>query len=217
VGQNNPTLTNGILTLNGTSFVDIPLGSDNPFDGSRDFSIAMDFKTDFASILLSSARDNDRDNHSMSIFVHHWDEPYWSEVIYDNYTIGAATAEDDPVDGQWHNMVVTYDADSELFIVYLDGVAGEAAQMNPAIPGIVADTVRIGSSLNDNYPYNQGASNLVGDVDNIRIFNFTLTLEDILRLPAIPTAPADLNGDGIVDQADKDIVQANMGPEKLWP
>ena len=217
VGQNNPTLTNGILTLNGTSFVDIPLGSDNPFDGSRDFSIAMDFKTDFASILLSSARDNDRDNHSMSIFVHHWDEPYWSEVIYDNYTIGAATAEDDPVDGQWHSVVVTYDADSELFIVYLDGVAGEAAQMNPAIPGIFADTVRIGSSLNDNYPYNQGASNLVGDVDNIRIFNFTLTLENILRLPVIPTAPADLNGDGIVDQADKDIVQANMGPEKLWP
>ncbi|NVM23996.1 MAG: hypothetical protein HWN68_19730, partial [Desulfobacterales bacterium] len=35
VGQNNPTLTNGILTLNGTNFVDIPLGSDNPFDGSK--------------------------------------------------------------------------------------------------------------------------------------------------------------------------------------
>ena len=24
-------------------------------------------------------------------------------------------------------------------------------------------------------------------------------------------------GDGIVDQTDKDIVQANIGPEKLWP
>ena len=61
--------------------------------------------------------------------------------------------------------------------------------------------------------------NLEGDrhdnVDNVRIFNFALTLEDIIRLPAIQTAPADLNGDGIVDQTDKDIVQANIGPEKL--
>jgi hypothetical protein len=217
VAQNNPTITNGILALNGTNFVDIPLGSDNPFDGSRDFSIAMDFKTDFASVLLSSARDNESDNHSMSIFVHHWDEPYSGEVIYDNYTVGAATAEDDPVDGQWHNIVVTYDADNEQFIVYLDEVAGEAAEINPAIPDIAADTVRIGGSLNSTYPYNEDVLDLIGDVDNIRIFNFTLTLEDILRLPAIPTAPADLNGDGMVDQADKNIVEANIGPEKLWP
>jgi len=90
VGQNNPTVANGILTLNGTNFVDIPLGSDNPFDGSRDFSIAMDFKTSAPSILLSSARDDEPDNHSMSVYVHHWDEPYWGEVIYDNYSVNAA-------------------------------------------------------------------------------------------------------------------------------
>jgi hypothetical protein len=217
IGQNNPTVANGILTLNGTNFVDIPLGANNPFDGSRDFSVAMDFKTNIASILMSSARDNDRDNHSMSIFVHHWDQPYSGEVLYDNYNVGAATVEDDPVDGQWHNVVVTYDADSELFIVYLDGVAGEAVEMNPAIPGIEADTVRIGGSLNSTYPYNEDAENLFGDIDNVRIFNFTLSLEDILGLPDIPTAPVDLNGDGIVDQTDKDIVEANIGPEKLWP
>jgi hypothetical protein len=217
IGQNNPTVVNGILMLNGTNFVDIPLGSDNPFDGSGDFSVAMDFKTNIASILLSSARDNEPNNHSMSIFVHHWDEPYSGEVLYDNFNVGAATVGDDPVDGQWHNMVVTYDADSELFIVYLDGVAGEAAEMNPAIPDIAADTVRIGGSLNGTYPYNEDVENLFGDIDNIRIFNFTLTLEDILSLPAIPTAPADLNDNGIVDQADQDIVEANMGPEILWP
>ncbi|MHC4206101.1 MAG: LamG-like jellyroll fold domain-containing protein [Planctomycetota bacterium] len=217
IAQNNPTVANGILTLNGTNFVDIPLGSENPFDGSRDFSIAMDFKTDFASVLLSSARDNERDNHSMSVFVHHWDQPYAGEVIYDNYTIGAATVEDDPVDGQWHSVVVTYDADSELFIVYLDGAAGEAVEMNPAIPDIAADTVRIGGSLNSSYPYNEDALDLMGDIDNIRIFNFTLTVADIVNLPVIPTAPADLNGDGIVNQADQDIVEANLGPVKLWP
>jgi hypothetical protein len=217
VVQNNPTLTNGVLTLNGTNFVDIPLGSDNPFDGSRDFSIAMDFKTDAPSILLSSARDDERENHSMSVYVHHWDEPYSGEVIYDNYSVGSATVGDDPLDGEWHNMVVTYDADSELFIVYLDRMAGEAAEMNPAIPGITADTMRIGGSLNVAYPYDEGVSDFDGDIDNIRIFNFTLTQVDVNRLPIVPTGPADLNGDGMVDQADQDIVEANMGPEKLWP
>jgi hypothetical protein len=217
VGQNNPTVAGGILTLNGTNFVDIPLGSDNPFDGSRDFSVAMDFKASTPSILLSSARDGEPDNHSMSLFVHHWDEPYWGEVIYDNFWIGGAAAEDDPLDGEWHTVVVTYDADSEWFIVYLDGMAGEGTEMNPDIPDIAADTVRIGGSLNVGYPYEEGVSDLVGDIDNTRIFNFTLTQEDVHRLPAVPTGPADLNGDGIVDQADQDIVESNMGPEKLWP
>ena len=114
-------------------------------------------------------------------------------------------------------MVVTYDADSEWFMVYLDRMAGEAVEMNPAIPGITADTVRIGSSLNVAYPYDEGVSDLVGDVDNIRIFNFTLTQVDVNRLPIVLTGPADLNGDGMVDQADKDIVEANIGPEMLWP
>ena len=95
--------------------------------------------------------------------------------------------------------------------------AGEVVEMNPAIPDIVADTVRIGGSLNGSYPYNEDVVDLIGDVDNIRIFNFTLIQADIFSLPDIPTAPADLNGDSIVNQADKDIVQANMGPEKLWP
>jgi hypothetical protein len=205
------------LTLNGANFVDIPLGSDNPFDGTRDFSIAMDFKANAPSILLSSARDDEPDNHSMSLFVHHWDEPFWGEVVYDNYSVDAAAAEDNPLDGQWHTVVVTYDADSESFTVYLDGNAGEGTEMNPAIPDIAADTVRIGGSLNAAYPYDEGVSDLVGDIDNVRIFNFTLTQEDVLRLPNVPTGPADLNGDGMVDQSDQDIVEANMGPEKLWP
>ena len=120
VGRNNPTVTGSILTLNGANFVDIPLGSDNPFDGTGDFSIAMDFKAGAPSILLSSARDDEPDNHSMSLFIHNWDEPFWGEVVYDNYSVDASAAEDNPLDGQWHTVVVTYDADSEWFTVYFD-------------------------------------------------------------------------------------------------
>jgi len=99
VGRNNPTVAGGILTLDGANFVDIPLGPDNPFDGTGDFSIAMDFKASLPSVLLSSARDDEPDNHSMSLFIHNWDEPFWGEVVYDNYSVDAAAAEDNPLDG----------------------------------------------------------------------------------------------------------------------
>jgi len=217
VGRNNPSVQNGVLTLNGSNFVDIPLGADNPFDGSRDFSIALDFKADMPSLLFSSARNAESDNHSMAIFVHHWNEPFWGEVIYDNFWVGASTAEDNPLDGEWHTVVVTYRAEDEWVTVYLDGVPGEGSEMNPTIPDIAADTVRIGGSLNDDFPYRDGVTDLDGAIDNVRIFNLALTGADVLRLPVLPTLPADVSGDGLVDQADQDLVEANLGAEQLWP
>ncbi len=217
IGRNSPTVANGALSLDGSNFVDIPLGADNPFDGTQDFTIALDFKADMPSILFSSARDAEPDNHAMSIFIHHWNEPSWGEVIYDNFHIGGSTAEDNPLDGEWHTVVVTYTAEDEWVTVYLDGLPGEGAQMNPEIPDIAADTARIGGSLNEEYPYNEDVANLDGDIDNVRIFSFALSAADIYRLPALPTGPADLNGDGIVNQADRDTVDANMGAETLWP
>jgi len=58
----------------------------------------------------------------------------------------------------------------------------------------------------------------IGSIDNLRIFSFVLTDDQAAGLPdSIPTHPADVNGDGIVDQADKDIVEANMGAISVWP
>ena len=68
------------------------------------------------------------------------------------------------------------------------------------------------------YPYDEGVDNLIGSIDNVRIFSFVLTDDDAVELPdIIPAHPADLNSDGIVDQADKDIVEANLGTESVWP
>ncbi|MHC4534198.1 MAG: LamG-like jellyroll fold domain-containing protein [Planctomycetota bacterium] len=218
VGQNSPAVQDGVLTLDGTNFVDIPLGADNPFDGSQDFSIALDFQAETPSLLFSSARDDTPDNHAMSIFVHHWDEQDYSEVIYDQYYIGGAGSGDNPLDGEWHSAVVTYSAEAELIRVYLDGEPGWDGEWNPEIPDIANDTVRIGGSLNSVYPYDEGVDNLIGSIDNVRIFSFVLADDDAAELPdGIPTHPADLNGDGIVDQADKDIVEANLGTESVWP
>ena len=198
--------------------MDIPLGPDNPFDGSRDFSVAMDFRTNSLGTLLSSARDDTPDNHAMAIYLDRdEDEPFWAEVVYENFRVGNTNAEDDEFffdPSLWHRLVVTYDAQSAWVVVTLDGVAGEGEEINPAIPNIATDTVRLGSTLNTASP---NVGGFVGEIDNVRIFNLTLTADDIALLPRIPGIPGDVNHDGIVDQQDKDIVEANMGPIQRWP
>ncbi|MCK4291555.1 MAG: discoidin domain-containing protein [Planctomycetes bacterium] len=217
IDVNSPSVHDGMLTLNGTNFVDIPFGADNPFDGSQDFSIAMDFKTTTPSILISSARDDEPDHHSMAVYIHHWDEPFWGEVVYDNFYVTASTAEDDPFDGEWHTMVVTYEADDEWFTVYLDGVPGEGTEMNPEIPNIADDTVRIGGSLNTEFPYRNDAGNFSDDIDNVRIYNLALSQEDVFNVSGVLFGPADLNKDGAVDFRDYKIVANTWLEEKLWP
>ncbi|MCH8219487.1 MAG: LamG domain-containing protein, partial [Planctomycetes bacterium] len=217
-GRNNPLAQNGVLTLADGSAMDIPLGTDNPFDGTRDFSVAMDFQTNSPGTLLSSARNDMPDNHAMAIYLDRdLDEPFWAEVVYENFRVGNTNAEDDEFffdPSLWHRLVVTYDAGKEWVLVYLDGVAGEGEEINPAIPNIAADTVRLGATLNTASP---NVGGFVGEIDNVRIFNVALTADDVALLPRIPGIPGDVNEDGIVDQQDKDIVEAHMGPLQRWP
>jgi len=216
-GRNSPLVLNGVLILNGSNAMDIPLGADNPFDGSRDFSIALDFITDAPGLLLSSARDANPANHAMALFVDRSPgDPFWGEVVYENYEVDSTNAEDDDLflNDEWHHVVVTYAAQHEQVTVYLNGAPGDAEGFNPAIPNIAADTVRVGSTLNEASPQ---VGDFVGDIDNLRIFNFSLAPDEIALLPRIPVFPGDVNQDGIVDQADKTIVESNMGPVQLWP
>jgi len=62
-----------------------------------------------------------------------------------------------------------------------------------------------------------------GKMDGIRIYDVALSQAEVVHLaggvslnqPVFSTA--DLNGDDVVDQADRDMLEANMGVEKLWP
>ena len=36
-------------------------------------------------------------------------------------------------------------------------------------------------------------------------------------LDMVAQTPADINGDGVVDQTDRDILDTNMGQTQLWP
>jgi hypothetical protein len=230
VKVNNPVVQNGVLALDGASFVDIPFGADNPFDGTSDYSLALDFQTDAAGTLFSSARDENGDNHALALFIANGENAEEGAVVLDHFWIGLTEAGAESFDGEWHTAVVTYSAEDQTIIVYLDGDAGEPWEVDadlPIIPDAQDDTVRIGSSVNPNYPYGLPDApdpefvtdgHFVGSIDNLRIFAFTLSDDQAAELPdAIPTHPADLNGDGIVNQADKDIVEANLGTESVWP
>jgi len=213
IGQNSPNVHAGILTLDGTNFVDIPLGRDNPFDGSRDFTIEMDFRTTDGGVLISSARDDEPDNHAMAVYMltEEWQEPGEGEgeVFYDNFYVAAASAfrEGDtwPGDGQWHTLRVTYDASEEVAEIHLlDGENSyEIGEFNPEIPNIEDDTVRIGSTLCTEQGVDLDFGNFVGDIDNVRIY-------------AGPPS-ADLNEDNIVNFEDFSILANEWLEEKLWP
>jgi hypothetical protein len=188
IDQNSPSVHDGILTLDGTNFVDIPLGVNNPFDGSQDFSIVMEFRSTEGGILISSAREiGAMTEEEYSVFhpmaVYMLTDELEGEVFYDNFWISSAGAGGEtgtghnPGDGEWHIFAVTYDADEELIDIHLwDGEDWSwQGWWNPAIPAIEEDTVRIGGSLNATFPYEIDVGDFVGDLDNIRIYDKVLT------------------------------------------
>ena len=120
-------------------------------------------------------------------------------------------------EGQWNHYAVVKDATSGVQQIYHNGrlVAenANALQSTPASGGM-----RIGAT---NQPTPQRLYH--GKVDEVRIYATVLPQSAILhlaggdRIRQAPVTGADINGDGVVDQADRDILEANMGKVQLWP
>jgi hypothetical protein len=189
--NNNPYVDDGVLKLDGSDFVKVEandFNSVNPFDGSRDFSIAIVFKTTDPGILISSARDSNSLNHSMAVFVtptlsrRDSGEVLRSAAVYGNYYIDALRAEDNPLNNQWHHAAVTYDANTNTHRLYLDGAAAPRRVFHPNIPYIEQDSVYIGSSLNPYFPDSNNAQNFVGDVNSVQIYKCVLSPDVICYL-----------------------------------
>jgi hypothetical protein len=60
-------------------------------------------------------------------------------------------------------------------------------------------------------------------LDDLRFYGSALPQSAILSLAGVealeqaPVTPADINDDGTVDQADRDLLDADMGRTQLWP
>jgi hypothetical protein len=80
------------------------------------------------------------------------------------------------------------------------------------------DDMRIGAT---NQPLPQRPYH--GMMDDLRFYGSVLPQSAILSLAGAetleqaPVTPADINGTGTVDQADRDLLDADMGRTQLWP
>jgi len=177
-------VSNGVLNLDGDGdFMEIPqaaFSSLNPFDGTGDFSIHLTFQADPDSkggVLISSARNDDFTNHSMSMFLDGigLEQGVTGGVVYDNFFRGGFTSSPpDLRDGVAHEIVLNYYAEVTRFEMLVDGVVRGGEIIDPNIPDIEMDSVRIGDSLNTEFPtfvFNNATDEFLGTIDNVRIFN----------------------------------------------
>ncbi|MCD6341104.1 MAG: hypothetical protein J7L51_04055 [Desulfurococcales archaeon] len=198
------------------------MNSVNPFDGDTDFSIVVTFRTEEPGILISSARDSAVENHSMAFFV----GEDWAS--YDNFEVGGAAIEDVyPIDGEWHTIVTIYDAEEEFHLTYLDGVAGFEEWFDPNIPDAHLDTIRIGNSLNTEFPAGEGIAQFYGDINDVTVYDIALTYEQVLSVSGIDSVEILPDGNvyedagGVTDQIinlkDYAVVGDEWLVESLWP
>ena len=190
-GDGMPEVADGQLNLTGNFLegVIIPLEDANPFDGSSDFTIDIGFTAgeheDGAGQLLISSADFDRptegDFHSMSVFV----EPE-GDIVYDNFFVGEVrvTPSVNVLDAERHDLRITYSApvDAEdpeepgQMFMRVDGTWLAQGEIAPNVPDIANHEVRLGSSLNEDFPFECGEGEcfireFLGSLDDVRIYD----------------------------------------------
>jgi hypothetical protein len=157
--------------------------------------------------------------------------------------------------GQWHSVAATYDADAGtcpddadpnlctpgqptgLFTAYLDGFKGDSANFDPNVPeDSVDDIVRLCTSYNPIHLEDTGSVPFVGDINDVRIYDFPLTHGNVLSLGGIdqptyfpntspanlvlkdpPGGPFDPGNPDIVNFRDYGVMANNWLKEILWP
>jgi hypothetical protein len=216
----------------------------NPFrgvaKGGGSFTISMDFATTEPSILFSSCPydpDANEDNatttkayHAMGLFIlaPEEEDPILS---YDNWWISNATAPGNPMDGKWHHVVTTYDADTNDHVTYLDGMPGAANPFDPNLIDPCDHKILIGSTQMVVYPYEEGSGDMVGDIDNVRVYDTVLSHGEIAYLSGVPAGqwfhapvPSDAElhtsepqGQQYVNFRDEAVLANNWLKSFLWP
>ncbi|MBN2134000.1 MAG: LamG domain-containing protein [Sedimentisphaerales bacterium] len=128
-------------------------------------------------------------------------------------------SEANPADweGQWNHYAVVKDAAAGTQQIYHNGrLVAENTSAFQSTPN--SGGMRIGAT---NQPTPQRLYH--GKVDEFRMYAAVLPqaailyLADGTQIDQAPVTPADINRDGVVDQADRDILEANMGKVQMWP
>lgn len=192
IANGNANTSGNLLNLDGSGdSAELPLGASNPFDGSEDFTISMKFNTSVGGLLISSARNDTPGNHAMALWVEGT-----GEIAYDNFFVdGFRTEGTNFVDGNDHTVQLTYTASGNNFNMYVDGSLEATASFDPNIPSIANDTVLIGSTLNTEFPAEEGIGDFNGSVDDLIVYERALSLSELNDLRTGGLGGASLFGD----------------------
>jgi hypothetical protein len=87
-------------------------------------------------------------------------------------------------DGRWHHVAITWDADAKQGCVYVDGAEGTGEVGFSGGADNAGDTVRIGFSQSAH-----SSDNFTGQMDDVAIFDTTLTAEQVLELMRFRSGP----------------------------
>lgn len=180
--------------------------------GDADFSVAAWIQTREEGVAIISKSNGDRNwsFHEKQFYLSAGSEqgqPVAGGVhFYGNQAgeIWGATAVNK---GRWHHVCATWDNDTDEQHIYVDGVLDDLSPVWVYYGGrgdLVDDTVRIGFDCSG-----AATSDFIGRMDDVAIFNVTLTAEQVVELMGLSlpvTASNPSPEDGITDLPRRDVV-----------
>jgi hypothetical protein len=190
------------------SYVDIPLGADNPFGGTGDYSIQITFRsTNGTGFLLTSAhpiKGGDEDN---SLAFYTQIRQGWENLTPVVHILHRGELDQESIvdfNDRMHTVVVTYDALRGTMRYYDDGFQDRTWKVRYGMAWYDEHVVRIGGCASrgarNEFPVKD---NLIGEIDSFRIYNYVLSVPEVMYLTT--------NGTGV-----RPIVsEANLYNEEL--
>ena len=180
--------------------------------GTADFSIAAWIQTreDGVAILGKSNGDRTWSFHEKQFYLSAGTEqgqPVAGGVHFYGNQAGEIWGKTAVNDGMWHHVCVTWDNDTDTQHIYVDGVLDDLRPVWVYYSGrgdTATDTVRIGFDCSGD-----ATSDFIGRMDDVAIFDVTLTLQQVIELMylSLPiTASNPYPDNGTTDLPRRDVV-----------
>ncbi|NQV33333.1 MAG: discoidin domain-containing protein [Phycisphaeraceae bacterium] len=187
--------------------------------GDADFSMAAWIQTSRDGIAIVGKSNGDRDwsFHEKQFYLSAGTEqgaPVAGGVHFYGNQAGEIWGANEVDTGAWHHVCVTWDNDTDEQHIYVDGELDDLGPVWPYYGGRgdnADDTIRIGFDCSGD-----ATSDFNGRMDDVAIFNVTLTPEQVLELMHLPL-PANASNprpyDGTMDALPQEVVLTwNPGP-----
>ena len=194
-GDNDGTIVGGVsvvagtagdaLEFDGSGYVDI--GKEVAELGSEDFSISVWIKTPENNIpILSKGNGAAWEQNEKELYIANSgtsEGPNDGTVEIVGWGVDWIRGSERVDDDQWHHVVVTWDVDPGEGHVYVDGTEGTHEVGYNGGGDNAGDTVRIGFMESGH-----STGNFVGLMDDLQIYQRTLSADDVSALAQGPTA-----------------------------